>query len=79
MIEGVSIIPRQIVEFINVRDLCGPRKVYVEVRWGSSLGDPKSLDKAEERLRQSIMCQSKEVEVDFRRSSSSAFPAVWLM
>jgi hypothetical protein len=79
MIEGVSIIPRQIAELVNVRDLCGLHKVYVEVRWGSSLGNPVSLDKAEERLRQSIMCQSKQVEVDFRRSSSSAFPAVQLI
>jgi hypothetical protein len=79
MMEGVSVLPRQSAEIVNVRGLGGLDKVYIELRWGESLVGFENLDKSEERLRQSIMCQSKHIDVDFTYPSSPAFVAVQLV
>jgi hypothetical protein len=79
MMEGVSSIPRQSTEIVNVQDLGGLRKVYIELRWGESLVGSENLDKSEERSRQSIMCQSKHIDIDFTCSSSPDFAAVRLV
>jgi hypothetical protein len=80
MIEGLNVLPRQISDSLNLRQLSGLKRMYIEVCWkGGDRDSEENLNNSECRLRRSIKGQNEGMHIVFRRSSFSSIASLQLV